>query len=339
MAETNQELTQQFYTRFQAGTSEVLGQLESLRNGSATSEAVEKLAVDVARLRKELTDAIAFLPGYDQRQCENKLKDIEAQLEALRTSVAPKSKFAFKRKAAKPAPSVPSTAAAPSNESISKATPPEPAQPKLPTSGLSLSGHSHSYLTVSSLSSPWSAASDLTISELDHCIVNLVPSQANPDAPADLTFNALHVRNVTNTVLILPIIPGSGLLHDMKNCVIALGSRQFRMHTSTQVDVYISIASNPIIEHCSAIRFADYPTCLRRHSSTSNTKVMMLFTASAAPQEGKSNYLAVQDFSHIRASPSPNWSALPEEQKISDGDWPLSRREANDVLRTLLPSP
>lgn len=94
------------------------------------------------------------------------------------------------------------------------------------SSGLSLSGHAHSYLTVSSLSAPWSAASDLTISDLDHCVVNLVPSQANPDAPADLAFNALHVRNVTNSVLILPVIPGSALLHDMKNCVIALGSRQ-----------------------------------------------------------------------------------------------------------------
>ncbi|KAI0372531.1 hypothetical protein BV20DRAFT_1042647 [Pilatotrama ljubarskyi] len=298
-------------------------------NGFATSDTVEKLAVDVARLRKELTDAIAFLPGYDQRQCENKLKDIETQLEALRTSVAPKSKFAFKRKAAKPTLSDPPASVPASNEQISGVAPSGPAQSKSPTSGLSLSGHSNSYLTVSSLSSPWSAASDLTISELDHCIVNLIPSQANPDAPPDLTFNALHVRNVTNTVLILPIIPGSALLHDMKNCVIVLGSRQFRMHTSSQVDVYISIASNPIIEHCSAIRFADYPTCLRRRTSPDG----------AAAQEIKSNYLAVQDFSHIRATPSPNWSALREEQRISDSDWPLSGEVTNDFLRRLLPCP
>ncbi len=140
----------------------------------------------------------------------------------MRVSTAPKSKFAFKRKAAKATP----TPAAPPNQTGFRESTTTPLQDDSHSSGLSLSGHAHTYLTVSSLSAPWSAASDLTISDLDHCVVNLVPSQANPDAPADLAFNALHVRNVTNSVLILPVIPGSALLHDMKNCVIALGSRQ-----------------------------------------------------------------------------------------------------------------
>lgn len=35
------------------------------------------------------------------------------------------------------------------------------------------------------------------------------------------------------------------------------------MHTSTQTDVYISVASNPIIEHCRSIRFAKYPRFLQ----------------------------------------------------------------------------
>ncbi|KAH9854571.1 tubulin binding cofactor C-domain-containing protein [Lenzites betulinus] len=319
MSETNQELTQQFYSRFQPGTSELLAQLEILRNSAVTVDAVEKIVVDAAKLRKELTDAIGYLPGYDRRQCENKLQDIETQVEAIRVSAAPKSKFAFKRKTAKstlvpsPVTSTPTGSSAAPSSSISHA------------SGLSLSGHSNSYLTLTSLSSPWSAASDLTISDLDHCVVNLIPSSANPDAPADLTFNALHVRNVTDTVLILPILPGSALLHDMKNCVIALGSRQFRMHTSERVDVYISIASNPIIEHCSLIRFADYPQQLRPASTD-------------AAQEVKSNYLAVQDFSHIRATPSPNWSELPQDQNLPGERWPLQgAADTKALLQNLLP--
>ncbi|KAI0649916.1 tubulin binding cofactor C-domain-containing protein [Trametes meyenii] len=283
------------------------------------------LAVDVAKLRKALTDAIAFLPGYDQRQCENKLKDIEAQLESLRASTAPKSKFAFKRKAAKVSPSS-STVTSSSREPNSSVPTQGLVQSTTPTSGLSLSGHSHAYLTLSSLSSPWSAASDLTISDIDHCIVNLIPSPANPDASADVTFTALHVRNVTNSVFVLPILSGSALLHDMKHCVIALGSRQFRMHTSSNVDVYVSIASNPIIEHCSGIRFSDYPLSLRPALSRD------------AAAQIKSNCLAVQDFSHIRASPSPNWSAIAEGQRIEDDGWPLLQSEPKEVLHRLLPS-
>ncbi|KAI0672294.1 tubulin binding cofactor C-domain-containing protein [Trametes maxima] len=335
MAETNQELTQQFYARFQAGTFELLGQLESLRNGSSTSEAVEMLAVDLAKLRKDLTDAIAFLPGYDQRQCESKLKDVESQLESLRASTAPKSKFAFKRKVAKPSPSSTTKTSVP-KKSESSVPIQDLVQSITPTSGLSLSGRSHAYLTLCSLSSPWSAASDLTISDIDHCIVNLTPSPANPDAPADVTFTALHVRNVINSVLVLPIVSGSALLHDMKNCVIVLGSRQFRMHTSSNVDVYISIASNPIIEHCFGIRFDDYPHSLRPVSSRD---AATQFGADHHPSynQTKSNYLAVQDFSHIRASPSPNWSAIAEGQRIEDAKWPLLQSEPKEVLPKLLP--
>ena len=34
---------------------------------------------------------------------------------------------------------------------------------------------------------------------------------------------------------------------------------QFRMHSSTRVDVFLSVSSNPIIETCSQIRFSQYP--------------------------------------------------------------------------------
>ncbi|RDX52636.1 TBCC-domain-containing protein [Lentinus brumalis] len=317
MSETKQELTQQYYARNQAAISELSSRLESLRSGPATPEAIEKVAFEIAKLRKEFSDAITFLPSYDQRQVDKQLKDLEGQLESLRTAAAPKTKFAFKRKAAKAAPTTSPPATEPTQTIPPAVPPPADVQSTAPTSGLSISGHSNSYLTLSSLSIPWSSASDLTISDLDNCIVNFLPS---PDA--DVTFTALHARNLSNTVLVLPIITGSALLHDMKNCVIALGSRQFRMHTSSDVDVYISIASNPIIEHCSGIRFADYPASLRRSP------------ADTASSKSNSNYLAVQDFSHIRATPSPNWSALPAEAAIRDDQWPLNSA-VDDVLSTL----
>ncbi len=50
--------------------------------------------------------------------------------------------------------------------------------------------------------------------------------------------------------------------------------------------------------------------------------------------KSNSNYLAVQDFSHIRATPSPNWSALPAEAAIRDDQWPLNSA-VDDVLSTL----
>ena len=36
------------------------------------------------------------------------------------------------------------------------------------------------------------------------------------------------------------------------------------MHNSTAVDVYLESGSDPVIEHCSGIRFAAYPSSLVR---------------------------------------------------------------------------
>nr|VWP02401.1 MDR efflux pump ABC3 [Ganoderma boninense] len=347
---TDQELGQQYYGRLDAAgrvgilslldlssrskpthPADLSAMLQRLKEGGDSTDIVDRVTVGLSKLRKDFTDAVPYLPSYDQRNLDL-IKSIESGLEGARTATAPKAKFAFKRKAAKPA-------ASPSASSPSPSTPlptvPTPVNVPL-TSGLSISGHSHRYLSLSSFALPSSLASDLTISDVNNCIVNLIPSSANTDYPQGLVFTALHVRNINNTILMLPIITGSALLHDVKNCVIALGSRQFRIHTSSEVDVYITISSNPIIEHCSAMRFTAYPTVLR-HSASIATSTLAESIEPVA--QGGIDYPAVQDFSHIRATPSPNWSALPVGTAISEGQWPLSAvSDVDGVLRDLLPS-
>ena len=58
------------------------------------------------------------------------------------------------------------------------------------------------------------------------------------------------------------------------------------------------------------------------------------------PQDAQSGdgYPAVQDFSHIRATPSPNWSTLPQDVAILEGQWPLSAVGDVDRMVRLLPS-
>jgi len=200
------------------------------------------------------------------------------------------------------------------------------------TSNLVLSSRSYEYVTSQSLAFS-SLQQHLTISDLDHCVVNLIPSTIVTTGGADgpkahglttsLDISAIHVRNLTDTVLLLPPINGSVLLHDLARCTLVLGCHQFRMHTSNNVDVFLAIPSNPIIEHCSDIRFSGYPKFL-----------------SLSLDENPSNHLSVQDFSHIRSTPSPHWSVL------SDGDerivhLPLQpvtdRVEISDTLEKLLP--
>jgi len=105
---------------------------------------------------------------------------------------------------------------------------------------------------------------------------------------------------------------------------VVVGCHQFRIHTSKSVDVYLLTTSNPIIEHSSTIRFAAYPTSLSQPVQTISDN----------------KYTSVQDFSHIRPTPSPNWCILPDEAQrdnwlelVSEQDIAVSR-----LLEETLPS-
>ncbi|KAJ7756945.1 tubulin binding cofactor C-domain-containing protein [Mycena metata] len=307
--------SQTFSTQFQASRTELESRVESVKSTKITADVLQTLSVDLAKLTKTLADATGSLPSYDQRQYELQLKGLEKSLEELRTLI-PKSKFAFKRKTpAPPITPVPAPTVVPEAPST---TQPESASI---STNLTLCSHSLQYLSKDSLPST-SEASGLTISDLNQCILNLLPSNDSLPESSYLKISALHIRNLTDTILILPPIQGSVLIHNLRRCVLVVGCHQFRMHTSTNVNVYLSIPSTPIIEHCSKIRFAPYPATLQISGYT-------------YPRT-----LSIQDFSHIKSTPSPHWSMLSTEAHILE--WPVdamtSENEIAESLGVLLPN-
>ncbi|EKM56627.1 uncharacterized protein PHACADRAFT_172285 [Phanerochaete carnosa HHB-10118-sp] len=312
MAATNKILIQEFYILFQAAQSDLLARLAILKaKGAPSQDAVNALALEIAKLRKDLSDATVYLPSYDQRQYEQSLKSLEQSLDDLRSVSAGKPKFSFKRKVPKPAVSSSVSVAANTTDLLAP-------QPSKQSNSVVLAACSRQHLTWSSVPSVAALATDLSISDLDHCIVDLLQNSASVSIP---TITAVHMRNVKNSILILPPVQGSAMVHDISNCILALGCHQFRMHTSTQVDVYLLIESNPIIEHCTKLRFAPYPTSLVGEDR--------LATPEKIP--------AVQDFSHIRATPSPNWSPLTSEERLRPEDWiDLTAPETESVDQILL---
>jgi tubulin-specific chaperone C len=105
------------------------------------------------------------------------------------------------------------------------------------------------------------------------------------------------------------------------------------MHSSQNVDVYLDIRSNPIIEHSNGIRFAPYPSFL---------------DASISPESVSRSNLSVQDFSHIRPTPSPNWSLLSKNdaedarltrmKELVSANEKDHQEDVSEVLGGILPS-
>jgi hypothetical protein len=73
---------------------------------------------------------------------------------------------------------------------------------------------------------------DLTMVDLNFCLIDLRTCADN-----NLTLSAVHVQNVRNSVLLLPKLQGSILLHDIENCVMVVDCQQVQasLHTIIQV--------------------------------------------------------------------------------------------------------
>ncbi|KAG6380165.1 tubulin binding cofactor C-domain-containing protein [Boletus reticuloceps] len=300
-----------FYVNFNVTASELVSRLDALKGGGVDDVApatMQAVTLDLSRLAKKLSDATGSLPSYDQRQCELQLKALEKSIEELRGTSTSVPRFSFKRKATKPKPSTerPSAVVPPSAKS----------QSTLIESAETLAVFSHRYLTILDIRSSNTSA-EVSVSDLDDCIVNLLPGDED-----DSEITALHVQRVSRSVILLPRISGSIILYDLSQCVIVVGCHQFRMHSSTAVDVYLESGSDPITESCSGIRFAAYPSSLVRGGTLQGSK-----------------YLTVKDFSHILPTPSPNWSLLLEEKW--ERSWPilaLEDRALREELERMLPA-
>lgn len=190
------------------------------------------------------------------------LKSLEQSLDGLRTPSTGKAKFAFKRKAQKPI-STPAPSPVPNAITQHQEQSPVPTDVAGSSNSVALSGRTHQYLSWTSVPSMTVSATDLSISDLDGCVVNFLGD--SKDAPP-LTFTALHMRNVRNTVLLLPFIQGSAMIHDMSNSVTVLGCHQVRKRTSFVfcVEKYM---------------FASF-VCILRLRSTSTSRLIPILSSS-----------------------------------------------------------
>ena len=201
----------------------------------------QQLALDIRKLRKSLTDATSFLTTYDQRQCQavrspnilnisstrihpliQQMDILEQTLEEIRSASLPKTKFTFKRKTNKPPVSV-APALLPSSDELGK----RDDRPG-PSDFHRLSSHSHCRLSLQSISTFGAGPplSDLTISDLDHCVVDLRVAAEPASRQNQHSLTALHIHDLKETVLMLPNVEGSVLLHNLYRCTVIVACHQ-----------------------------------------------------------------------------------------------------------------
>ncbi|KAF9150431.1 hypothetical protein BG015_007757 [Linnemannia schmuckeri] len=337
-----------FRATFDPKRVEIERDLDNLPNVPKTQiqAAVDNLVQRIQLLEKAVTENITILPPYDARICLEAVKMASERLSVLRGQLIPRQKFSFKsRKAVAAVASATSPSAlqvsnaatsdrdttasqstvdkslfmtfenrtgeylfigdlkVPNAVSQSDASDPSSSAMMVGTESIYLGGVQ---VNVSTTTTPAAIEKpkDVALTNLTDCTINLVHT---------LPLGAIHIKNLKRCVLVIPPVSGSILLHDCEGCTLIGACHQSRMHTSTNMDIYLHVTSEPIIEDCTDMRFAPYPY----QEVLPADQLLTLFVAAGLRPE-KNLFDHVKDFNWLRQQQSPNWRML-EASEIRQG--------------------
>ncbi|GAD99421.1 tubulin-specific chaperone c, putative [Paecilomyces variotii No. 5] len=347
LSKSDISLKERFFRYFQHEITALQEQMGRLADTSLVagerSDAADHCLAGIARLSNEVKDASSYIPTQAIKALRDKLTETKA-------SVAPRQKFAFKRKknpsavsladaaeiaaqgrrhipgyrspggsspdsSANPTPNYPST---PLYEPAQQQMRPEvvpaasPAFEGGPTfsAASSVTVDNHYGLHIMLPASASSATVPASITSLRHCVVDMSIPTANEKPYASLT-----AKNVKESLLICGQVNGPAHITDVENSVILVSCHQFRMHDCRDVDVYLSCSSNPIIEDCKGIRFARIP----KLKPSVNSRFLQALDQNQP--EASDNWNQVEDFKWIKLEPSPNWSLLDPNDAVPEEVW------------------
>ncbi|NXI45284.1 TBCC protein, partial [Galbula dea] len=261
---------------------------------------LEEAAARLQGLQKLLTESVRFLAPYEVRQGQEAVARLQGSLAARRQQLQPKKKFAFRALKKEAAPG-------------SEPRPAEPAQPAVATpdpghgpaegepGGPPLCGFSGAEGGELELGPAELLQRDVVLSELRGCRVRL---RGNA--------NTLRVRDCQHCTVLCGPVSTSVLVDGCSSCLLVVACQQLRTHRTRDSRFYVQVTSRAVIEDCTKVSFAPY---------TWNYPGIERDFESSGLDRNRNNWNLVDDFDWLAADkPSPNWSVIPEQERISCWD-------------------
>lgn len=263
----------------------------STQDKSLLKSGLETLALDINELEKLVAVNSYFLPSYEVRSAQNAIAELKERLDSLNSQLLPKKKFTFKNRVTKT-----------NSENTQK--PENTVSKKNDNHIVTQSGRDNycapgfrnkeGLVLVKDLDS--SKDGDFALSDLVRCRIYLRGR-----------LRALYIHRLKGCQVFAGPVMGSVLIESVENCVFMLASHQIRIHQTTNTDFYLRVRSRPIVEYTSRVRFAPYALFYRGIEEELQQSDLMDETGMWAN---------VDDFRWLRAVPSPNWSVLPEDDRL-----------------------
>ncbi|GER27338.1 tubulin folding cofactor C [Striga asiatica] len=295
------ESTQSFLAQFSQSKLNIESRISEIRSDPDPTRKpdLEAISLDISGLEKLVAENSYFLPPYEVRTCLNAVGQLKQSVDDVTFLVIPKKKFSFKNKAPRKA------TALPDQKDVAVVSEPE-IKPNLELEklgfrdlivGPGFRNRENEVLAKEFDSNePEEQNVEFTLSDLRGCEVRLKGH-----------LRALFMDKLKNCKVYIGAVMGSVLIEGAEGCVFVLASHQIRIHNSKSCDFYLRVRSRPIIEDSCGVRVAPY--CLSYEGLEKD-----LMEANLCEETG--NWMNVDDFRWLRAVQSPNWSVLPENERI-----------------------
>lgn len=269
-----------------------------------TAGPLEEAAARLQGLQKLLTESVRFLAPYEVRQGQEAVARLQGDLAARRQELQPKKKFAFrtlKKEAAPGSEPRPAEPARPAATTAAAAPAPGYGPAEGEAGGPPLCGFSGAEAEELELGPAELLQRDVVLSELRGCRVRL---RGNA--------NTLRVRDCRGCTVLCGPVSTSVLVDGCSDCLLVLACQQLRTHRTRDSRFYVQVTSRAVIEDCTKVSFAPY--------TWSYPGIERDFESSGLDRN-RNNWNMVDDFNWLATDkPSPNWSLIPEQERISCWD-------------------
>ncbi|CAI8618943.1 unnamed protein product [Vicia faba] len=289
--EPSTDSTSSFLSRFSQLKSSIESHLSDSQSLSSDPSQLkphfDKISESISDLEKLVAQSSYFLPSYDVRSSLKTVSDLKRSLDCLSSELIPKKKFSFKNKAK-----------ASKKDQGSVLPESKPVRDSVQPSYVARDSPGFRNKTGEVLVGEFkeSEIGEFTISDLDSCEVRIIGC-----------IRALFIHRLKNCRVYVGPVTGSILIEEAEGCVFAIASHQIRIHGARRSDFYLRVRSRPIVEDCNGVRFAPY--CLSYRGIEEDLR-----GADLDAETG--NWANVDDFRWLRAVQSPNWSILPENERV-----------------------
>jgi len=272
-----------FLEKFNRTEREVNQRLKEITKETLTPDFFDNLKGSHASMVNDIGESGRALPGYLLEVCRRKTDELRKEINKKEKEVAPKSKFKFARK-----------------KKVGKKTKIESKAKEAFNLSEFVSGDE---ITIKDKNletiykEPGSInGSDVVLTNLQNCTVSICDN-----------VGALRMNNVSHCKLYIGPVSSSMLVDKISYSTVVVAIRQCRIHTASNTDFYLQVNSDPIIEHSQNVRFGpycfEYPE-LDAHFSKSSL------------DRSTNTWFQVKDFNWHRQQHSPNWTVIPEEERL-----------------------